>query len=51
MGEVKPMFEKEYGAVLTVNLASSGTLQKQIEEGAPVDVFISASSAKMDALD
>ncbi len=50
MEEVKPMFEKEYGAVLTVNLASSGTLQKQIEEGAPVDVFISASSSKMDAL-
>ncbi len=50
MGEVKPMFEEAYGSTLTVNLASSGTLQKQIEEGAPVDIFISASSAKMDTL-
>ena len=50
MSEVKPMFEEAYGAILTVNLASSGTLQKQIEEGAPVDLFISASSAKMDTL-
>ena len=50
VGELKPMFEKEYGAELSINLASSGTLQRQIEEGAPVDVFISASSAKMNAL-
>ena len=39
MGDLKPMFEKEYNVDLTVNLASSGTLQRQIEEGAPVDVL------------
>ncbi len=33
-----------------LNFASSGVLQKQIEQGAPADVFISASSKEMDAL-
>ena len=32
------------------NLGGSGTLQRQIEQGAPVDVFISASADEMDAL-
>jgi molybdate transport system substrate-binding protein len=36
---------------MTPNFASSGTLQKQIEQGAPADVFISASAAQMDALE
>lgn len=31
--------------------AGSGTLQTQIEEGAPVDVFISAAEKQMDALE
>jgi len=35
---------------VVVNFGGSGTLQKQIENGAPVDVFISASAVQMDAL-
>lgn len=35
---------------ITFNFASSGTLQKQIEEGAPADFFISAGKKQMDAL-
>ncbi len=36
---------------IITNFASSGDLQNQIENGAPVDVFISAASRQMDALE
>lgn len=36
---------------LTFNFAASGTLQTQIEQGAPADIFISAAQQQMDALD
>jgi molybdate transport system substrate-binding protein len=32
------------------NFAASGTLQKQIEQGAPCDVFVSAAASQMDNL-
>ncbi len=35
---------------IDLNLAGSGALQQQIEQGAPVDVFISAAKKQMDAL-
>ncbi len=35
---------------LTANFGSSGALQQQIEQGAEVDVFISAATKQMDAL-
>jgi len=38
-------------AKLNFNLAASSALARQIEEGAPVDVFISADEAKMDGLE
>ena len=39
------------GATLLYNWGSSGSLQKQIEAGAPIDVFISAAARQMDALE
>jgi molybdate transport system substrate-binding protein len=35
---------------ISANFAASGTLQKQIEQGAPADIFISAGAKQMDAL-
>ncbi len=50
--EVGRGFEASHpGAVLHYNLGASGDLQKQIEAGAPVDLFISASTREMDALE
>ena len=36
---------------LSMNYGASGTLQLQIEQGAPVDVYISAAPKQMDALE
>jgi molybdate transport system substrate-binding protein len=49
--EIKAQFEQSTNIKLVLNLASSGTLQKQIEEGAPADLFISAGKKQMDALE
>jgi molybdate transport system substrate-binding protein len=49
---IKDELEAEHHHLkLTVNLGSSGALQKQIEQGAPVDLFWSAGQAQMDALE
>lgn len=52
MNAIQPIYEQENPEVkLTYNLASSGSLQQQIEQGAPVDVFISAAPKQMNALE
>jgi len=48
----KQSFEQQnQGIKIVYSLAGSGTLQRQIEQGAPVDLFISANQNKMDQLD
>jgi molybdate transport system substrate-binding protein len=49
---VKQLYVKENPDVsVAINYGASGTLKLQIEQGAPVDVFISAAPKQMDALD
>lgn len=51
MEEIKEAYIKENPNVtITYNFDSSGSLQQQIEQGAEVDVFISAAEKQMDAL-
>ena len=46
-----PMFEEKYpGVKVTPTYASSGDLQKQIENGLDADVFMSAGNKQMNAL-
>lgn len=40
--EILPMFEREYGASVNVVYGASKTLSHQIEQGAPIDVFLAA---------
>lgn len=47
----KDYTQKTPGIKLTYVFGASGTLQQQIEQGAPVDLFISAGKAQMDALE
>jgi molybdate transport system substrate-binding protein len=49
--EVDPLFKSANpGITVNYNFAASGALQQQIEQGAPIDLFISAATKQMDAL-
>jgi molybdate transport system substrate-binding protein len=51
LDEISHLYSIDHqGAVVHFNLGGSGTLQRQIEQGAPVDIFISASPKEMDSL-
>ncbi|HLQ95090.1 MAG TPA: molybdate ABC transporter substrate-binding protein [Pseudogracilibacillus sp.] len=51
MDEIKRIYEKEHEVDLSFNFAGSGKLAQQIQQGAPVDVFLSANEDWMDKLE
>lgn len=48
--EAGAVFEKRTGVQVVFNFGASSIVARQIEEGAPADVFLSADEAKVDAL-
>lgn len=48
--EIAAQYEKQSGDKLVFSLGASSTLARQIEAGAPADIFFSADEAKMDGL-
>src|SRR5262245_1803835 len=48
--QIAVSYEKQSGDRIIFNLGASSTLARQIEEGAPADIFFSADEAKMDGL-
>lgn len=52
MQEIKKIYEEKHKDIeLVYTFDSSGTLKKQIEQGSDVDIFVSAASKQMNALD
>lgn len=52
IAEIQEEFKKvKPNVTLTVNFGASGSLQQQIEQGAPCDIFISAGQSQMKALE
>jgi hypothetical protein len=49
--EIKSRYEAQSDDKILLNLGASSTLARQIEQGAPADLFLSADEAKMDALE
>ncbi|HWC60031.1 MAG TPA: molybdate ABC transporter substrate-binding protein [Verrucomicrobiae bacterium] len=48
--EIASGYEKQSGDKIAFNFGASSLLERQIEEGAPADIFFSADEAKMDRL-
>jgi molybdate transport system substrate-binding protein len=51
MKEIAFAYEKESGDKILFNFGASSLLARQIKEGAPADMFLSADEAKMDELE
>ncbi|HEY2711185.1 MAG TPA: molybdate ABC transporter substrate-binding protein [Chthoniobacterales bacterium] len=51
MKEIAPLYQKETGNEMRLSFGASSMLERQIEEGAPADVFLSADELKMDTLE
>ncbi|MFC4671806.1 molybdate ABC transporter substrate-binding protein [Seohaeicola nanhaiensis] len=51
LAEIEQTFEAETGHDLSISLAGSSALARQIQAGAPADVFISANADWMDRLE
>ncbi len=51
LGEIAGSFEKETGVRVVTNLGASSMLARQIREGAPADLFLSADELQMDVLE
>lgn len=49
--EIATNYEKQSGDKILFSFGASSTLARQIQEGAPADLFFSADEAKMDALE
>jgi molybdate transport system substrate-binding protein len=49
--EIAGDYTKQTGRKILFNFGASSTLARQIEEGAPADIFFSADEAKMDGLE
>ena len=50
MNEIGTLFRKTHGHTVQFSFASSGALARQIQSGAPVDLFLSANEKWMDTL-
>ena len=51
LGEIKTVYQSSNPNItITYNFGASGALEQQIQQGAPVDVFFSAATKQMDAL-
>ena len=48
--EIGELYKSKTGKTVNFNFGASGTLQKQIETGAPVNIFASAGEKQMDEL-
>ena len=50
LNDIVAQYEKEYNTKVIISYASSSTLARQIVQGAPADIFISADQQWMDYL-